>query len=182
MRMNVGGRMAANIYLIGFMGAGKSTIGKMLAQKLNRDFFDTDTLIEQKTGKTISDIFLRHGETHFRNLESETIAEIAAKNGAVVALGGGAVLRDDNWKKLKSSGVSVYLKWEVASLVTRIMEDESRPLLEPLAGKDREAEIKRLLRSRISLYEKADIVLDCQPDMIPAEVAERLSQILREEI
>ena len=123
-----------NIYLIGFMGAGKSTVGRDLAARLGRPFCDTDKLIEKRAGLTIPEIFDALGEDGFRRLEAEVIREVAEEEGLVVALGGGAPLQDGNWYRLKESGVTVYLREAPEALHARLSKSEGRPLLAGYAG------------------------------------------------
>ncbi|MFQ5706783.1 MAG: shikimate kinase [bacterium] len=168
-----------NIFLIGFMGAGKTTIGRVLAQKLSRTFVDTDALIEEKAGKSIPEIFTERGEGYFRDLESEVIEAVAASQNYVVALGGGTVLRDANWQKIRRSGATVYLKWKLPTLLPRIVNDRNRPLLRVGSGVDSNLEkIERLFLQRSPLYERAEIVLNCQNNLEPAIVADKIVERL----
>ncbi|MGB3729646.1 MAG: shikimate kinase, partial [Thermodesulfobacteriota bacterium] len=90
-----------NIFLVGFMGAGKSTVGKILADKIGYGYYDADKFIEEQAGTTITQIFAEHGEPYFRDLESESLETLAAKEKLVVATGGGVVQRDKNWDAMK---------------------------------------------------------------------------------
>lgn len=168
-----------NIYLIGFMGAGKSTIGELLAKKLNRKFFDTDDLIIKELGISISQIFLERGELYFRDFESNMIKNVAKNIQAVIALGGGAILRQENWKVIKSSGVSIYLKWNIQTLLARILGDQERPLVKQKIGPSGKNEIERLLVEREPFYERADIILDCDK-MEPAQIVNKIISALQE--
>lgn len=165
--------MMRNIYLIGFMGVGKSTVGKILAERLKRDFYDTDELIEACAGCSIPEIFARWGEPRFRELEEEAVAEVANRNGLVVALGGGAPLREENWRLISRSGVTVYLKEAEEVLFFRLMEDSGRPLLASLKGSERLARIRELLSAREPYYLRSDIVVECR-GRPPREIAEEI--------
>ncbi|MEL7562713.1 shikimate kinase [Dehalogenimonas sp. 4OHTPN] len=145
--------MNRNIALIGFMGSGKSTAGQRLARRLGREFIELDQLIEQRAGKTIPEIFKEMGESGFRDLEEAVIEEVSrsAKN-AVIALGGGAVLRPFNVERLKTSATLVYLETEVEVLQDRLARSRKRPLLD---RPDRDRIIEELHEARRSLYETA---------------------------
>ena len=151
--------LPSNIYLIGLMGSGKSTVGRPLAQALQREFIDLDTLIEQQTGQSIREIFARHGENFFRDLESACLGEIAKYHQRVVALGGGAILRERNRDLIKSSGFSIYLKVSPEILMERLGDCSERPLHQ---GLDEQANLERLgelLQERQSFYEQADLIV-----------------------
>jgi shikimate kinase len=118
-----------NIALYGFMGVGKSTVGKKLAEKLGYTFIDMDSEIEKQTGKTIKEIFQINGEPRFRHLESEMIKDLTKKDRLVIACGGGAIANEDNAKRLKASSRMVYLTASVNEIVSRTRGDGTRPLL-----------------------------------------------------
>ena len=113
----------SNIVLIGMPGCGKTMIGKMIASLTGREFFDTDDIIGNKAGMTIPDIFKSKGENHFRDLESEVVADIGKLSGKVISVGGGAVLREENRKNLRQNGVAVFISRDLEKL-----ETEGRPL------------------------------------------------------
>ncbi|MFQ6677596.1 MAG: shikimate kinase [Fidelibacterota bacterium] len=121
--MNVG-----NIYLIGMMGSGKTTVGKLLADKLQTAFIDLDEMIETNTQKTVRDIFEQNGELHFRKLESETLVNVNQKN-SVVACGGGIVLKKSNRSFMRLTGKVVFLNSSIDELVNRLKTAPDRPLL-----------------------------------------------------
>jgi shikimate kinase len=151
--------MKNNIALIGFMGAGKTVTGRALASELEMDFVDLDDVIEEKTGKTISDIFSGQGELAFRDLETEALNDACAKQYTVIACGGGVVMRKENIAMLNRSALVVYLWAETSTLLQRISASQGkRPLLDV---EDPAAAIDEILRSRITFYEKtADITVD----------------------
>ena len=118
-----------NIYLIGFMGSGKSTVSKVLAEKLSWELIDTDEYIENKTEKSIRDIFADEGEEGFRNTETECIRDISLLDGKVVSCGGGAVLRSENVKLMKESGIVVLLGAAPETIFERVKHSTDRPIL-----------------------------------------------------
>ncbi len=142
-----------NIVLIGFMGTGKSAVGKRLARALHFRFVDTDGLIEQKTGKTISDIFEQEGEGAFRALEEEVIREVTQQEQQVISTGGGAVLNRNNIDRLGQNGILVWLRASPETILRRAQRrPEKRPLLKV---SDPQREIERLLQERIPYYQQA---------------------------
>lgn len=171
-----------NIYLIGFMGTGKSTVGRDLAARLGRPFCDTDELIEKKAGLAIPEIFVALGEDGFRRLEAEVIREVAEKEGLVVALGGGAPFLEENWRLIKSCGTTVYLREEPEELSRRLEGDGGRPLLSGYKGKERLRRIRELLAFREPRYMEADLVVECRgrpPEEIADEILARLKECTR---
>ncbi|MGB0846760.1 MAG: shikimate kinase [Thiolinea sp.] len=149
--------MQKNIVLVGMMGAGKSTIGRQLARRCKLDFYDSDRLIEERTGVSISTIFEIEGEDGFREREQQTIAELSEMEGIVLATGGGSVLRAENRACLKLAGPVIYLRASAEQLYSRIRHDKERPLMQtanPLQT------LRELLKAREKNYmEVADIVL-----------------------
>jgi shikimate kinase len=147
-----------NIILIGPMGAGKTTIGRHIAQVLNFDFYDSDKEIEERTGASIPLIFELEGEEGFRKREQDVIKELVQKKCIVLATGGGVVLRENNRQLLKRSGVVVYLHAEVGQLLERTSMDKNRPLLQTA---DPKAKLKKIMCEREPFYrELADIILE----------------------
>ncbi len=151
--------MKTSIALIGFMGTGKTTVGKLLAGKLIKEFVEFDAEIEKKAGKTIAEIFRESGEEYFRQLEIKEVKEVAGKKNLVIACGGGIVLKAENIFRLKQECVIVCLSAAPDIILQRISGDKNtRPLLD-VAG--REKQIKELLQYRWPLYQKAaDIMID----------------------
>lgn len=145
--------MKTSIALIGFMGVGKSVVGKMLAKELGKEFIELDSEIEKKTGKTILDIFHDKGEEYFRGLEAEAVKRIAGKKNTVLACGGGVVLNKENIFRLKREYVIVCLMANPDEILKRVSENKNtRPLL---AVADKEKRIRELLEYRRPLYEQA---------------------------
>jgi shikimate dehydrogenase len=167
-----------SIALIGFMGAGKSLIGKALAKKLEKTFLDTDALIEKKAGKTIARIFEENGEPAFRQIEREVIDGISNAGGQVIACGGGVVLNLSNVQALKNNAVVIYLRASPSAIHKRVSTGRNkRPLL---AGKDGMQKIEALLGARLPLYESAaDMLIDTSRTGIES-CAEEIIERLRE--
>ena len=163
-----------NIYIMGFMGCGKSSAGKRLAQHLNWDFLDTDEWIVREAGQSISEIFETRGELGFRQLERECISQISKLRNFVISLGGGSVLDPINWARLTHSGVTVTLEYPAEVIASRLAEDGSRPLLNGLKGRKRLRRIKDLLMQRKRFYRKADLVLTFDRDVPIEKVVEDL--------
>lgn len=150
--------MTSNVYLIGPMAVGKTTIGKQLARRLQLEFFDSDQEIEKRTGASISLIFDIEGEPGFRDREEQMIAELTTMEGIVLATGGGVVLREANRKALRKNGVVIYLRASIDSQLERTKSSRHRPLLE--TG-DRRAALESLMETREPLYrQEADIIID----------------------
>lgn len=137
------------IYLCGFMGCGKSTVGRILAKKLGAEFYDLDSYIEKKAGMRISEIFEKHGEEHFRSLESQAIEEFQKKKG-VVATGGGAMLSEKNAQTANKNGIVVFIDTAFEICYDRIKGDESRPI----AFNSTEDELFDRYDARYPLYKK----------------------------
>ncbi len=141
----------SNIFLVGLMGSGKTTIGRALAKRLGLRFVDADHEIESRTGASIPLIFEIEGEASFRQREADVIRDLTAQQGIVLATGGGAVLNADSRRYLHERGVVVYLRASVASLVQRTSHDRNRPLLQTA---DPKAKIEALARERGPLYQE----------------------------
>jgi shikimate dehydrogenase len=158
-----------NIVLIGMRGSGKTAVGRILAQKLGREFIEMDKLIVQRAGLSISEIVAQHGWERFRELEAEVTTEVAERDNIVNATGGGVVVREQNIVKLKQNGLLVWLTASVNSLSKRIGEDDSRPLLK---GKTQRQDLEITLAERQPLYRKAvDITIDTE-NKTPEAIAE----------
>jgi shikimate kinase len=147
-----------NVYLVGLMGAGKTTIGRSLARQLDLEFIDTDREIEARTGVSIPTVFEIEGEEGFRKREAQVIADLSRLSGRVVATGGGVVLRAENRANLRASGFVVYLNVPPYTLWERTRHDRNRPLLQV---DDPLLKLKELYSQRDPLYhEVADLVVD----------------------
>jgi shikimate kinase len=155
-----------NIYLVGMMGAGKSTVGKLLADRLTYGFIDTDTTIEQVVGQKVSDIFQSVGEVEFRQIESQILAEISAYTKLVVATGGGIVVKRENWSHLQQ-GLVIWLDVPIEVLEQRVAQDtqNERPLKEKL---------KELLAARHDRYAAADLRIEISPTDTPDPIVDRI--------
>ena len=148
-----------NIFLIGLMGTGKTTVGRQLARKLKMNFYDSDRVIEDRTGVDIPLIFEKEGEAGFRKREVDIIDELTQRQGIILATGGGAVLDAENRNHLINRGTVFYLKSNLNTLIERTSKDKSRPLLQ--ADEPVEIILKRLLEERGPLYEEtADYIIE----------------------
>ncbi|MEO1393178.1 MAG: shikimate kinase [Cyanobacteria bacterium J06634_5] len=142
-----------NLYIVGMMGAGKTTIGRKLSNRLGYRFVDTDALIEQAAGGPITDFFAEKGEAAFRELESQVLSQVSAHTSLVVATGGGIVTWPMNWSYLRH-GVVIWLDVPIPVLISRLSGDTSRPLLQ---GTDLTGKLETLMRDRGELYAQADL-------------------------
>jgi shikimate kinase len=153
-----GMKRAGNLYLVGLMGAGKTTVGRLLARRLKLRFLDSDHEIERRCGVKVPVIFEIEGEAGFRSRESQAIAELTALEGIVLATGGGVVISGENRRLLAASGTVVYLCARPEDLYDRVRHDRNRPLL---ATPDRVARLRELYAERDPLYRAiADLVVD----------------------
>lgn len=168
----------ANLYLIGMMGAGKSTLGQVMAEKLGYRFCDTDTVIEQAAQQPIPEIFASAGEAEFRALESQVLSQLSPYMRLVIATGGGIVLNQENWWHLRQ-GVVVWIDVPVEELVRRLQGDTSRPLLQ---RPDWPTHLANLLNDRQARYDQADIHLTVQSGETTADISDRLVDRLRDRI
>lgn len=167
-----------NIFLVGPMGAGKTTVGKELARALAMTFVDSDHEIERRTGAKIPLIFELEGEAGFRARERQAIDELTQGQNIVLATGGGAVLDPDNRRHLRERGVVVYLRGSVDQLIKRTAKDRNRPLLQTA---DPHAKLTELLRQRGPLYEEvASIMLDTDTHA-PKSLVKKLLALLRKQ-
>jgi shikimate kinase len=150
--------MSSNIFLVGPMGAGKTTVGRQLAKALKMQFFDSDHEIEQRTGVSIPLIFDIEGEAGFREREKKMIDELTQKSNVVLATGGGVVLNPENRQHLATRGTVIYLKAKVTQLFKRTAKDRNRPLLQ---NDDPKGKLQQLMEARQPLYlEVADFALE----------------------
>ncbi|MCX8031254.1 MAG: shikimate kinase [Thermodesulfovibrionales bacterium] len=163
-----------NIVLIGFMGTGKSAIGKILAEKLSFHFYDIDKIIEEEQKMSINEIFKKYGETVFRDIEADIILRLSKLEKAVIATGGGAVLRDTNVINLREKGLLVCLTASAETIYERLKNHTDRPLLQV---KNPFEKIKELLNLREQFYKKADITINTENktlEQIAGEILEKI--------
>jgi shikimate kinase len=167
-----------NVFLVGMMGAGKTTAGRLMARRLKREFLDTDHEIERRCGVKVPVIFEFEGEAGFRQREAVVIAELTAREDVVLATGGGAVLDEANRRHLAARGTVVYLHAPPPALYERVRQDRNRPLL---ASADPQARLQELYAVRDPLYrEIADIVVDTGRQSVQ-NLARQLLARLKEE-
>jgi len=162
------------VVLVGFMGSGKSSVGREIANKTGAGFVDMDIWIEKKEGRTIRDIFSNDGEAAFRSIEKAALEEILIVKGQVVAAGGGAFLDRESQKLMKAYAPVVYLEVKAETVLRRLAGDERRPLLQE---KDRDAVAQSLLDRRIPEYSRADYAVSTDGFSVP-EIAGRIIDFL----
>ena len=149
---------AGNIFLVGMMGAGKTTVARILAGRLNRTFIDSDQELEARCGVKVPVIFEIEGEAGFRAREATLVDELTSRSGIILATGGGAVLREENRQRLAARGVVIYLRAQPHDLFMRTRHDKNRPLL---ATPDPQKRLEELFHQRDPFYrEAADLVID----------------------
>jgi shikimate kinase len=167
-----------NIVLIGFMGAGKTETGKLLAKKLKMTYIDTDDIIEKEQGMTINEIFAKKGEESFRDMETRLLDELAGHEGHVISTGGGIILRPGNVKKMKSLGVLVLLWADPDTVYERVKGAGTRPLLNVA---DPKGKIREILEVREPIYKGvADLEVDTSR-VSPEEASCKIVKFLKEE-
>ena len=165
-----------NIYLIGMMGSGKTTIGRHLAGELNYRFLDTDRMIEAIAKKPITEIFQQSGERYFRELETKVLAELSVYTRSVISTGGGIIQQQINWSYLHH-GLIVWLDVDLEILKKRLAEDQTRPLADKLES---------LLETRRPLYAQADIRIAIEqeqtPQKITSQIIETIPTVLKSQV
>jgi len=168
-----------NVYLIGMMGVGKTTVGQRLAKELGYRFVDTDVLIEQVAGQTINQIFADRGEDEFRQLEAQVLSEVSAYTNLTVATGGGIVLKQMNWSYLHQ-GLLIWLDAPVELLIQRLQDDTTRPLLQTT---DPTAALQNLLDKRRLMYAEADLHIPISasdtPEFITSRIVAAIPSVLK---
>lgn len=169
--------MRENVILIGFMGVGKTSLGKLLASKLGRGFVDLDEKIEHDAGLTIPEIFEKHGEKYFRELEKAAVQEVSTRRNIVIATGGGTVKDAENLQLLKNCGVLVCLTTDPEEILRRTARQGERPVLDG-GGNERLETIKKLLAEREQFYSQADFNIDTT-DWSPLQIVNRICEILK---
>lgn len=166
-----------NIVLIGMRGSGKTTVGKILARKLNRELVEMDELITRKAGLTIPEIVAKCGWSKFRDVEEEVTDEVAKRDNIILSAAGGVVTREKNVKELRKNGILVWLKASIDTLLERIGEDPGRPPF--VNGRTQREDIEITLNERMPLYQKAaDLVVDTE-NKTPEELAEAITKSLK---
>lgn len=164
-----------NIVLIGFMGTGKSTVGKRLAQSLDWDFIDTDLEVSEVTGMSITEIFRRYGETRFRSEERLVVQRVSQQDQLVIATGGGTVVNPLNWEDLARNGILIGLHASLEEIINRVGSKNDRPLL-----KGSTEELEKLWSERQVFYDKADFTVDTTRkdiDTVASEILEVLGRM-----
>lgn len=145
------------VVLVGMMGSGKTHVGGKLASKLELPFFDSDKIVEEKAGCSVSEIFEKFGEDKFRAAEKRAVLETILAGGCVLATGGGAVLDDETRSAIRDSAISIWLKTDIAESLRRMEKNDDRPLLK---GDDREKILRDLMEKRAPYYAQADIQIE----------------------
>ena len=164
------------IVLVGLMGAGKTSVGRRLAEKLGIPFVDADHEIERAAGKTIKDIFAEHGEPYFREGERRVIQRLIGDGAQVLATGGGAYMNDETRARIQEHGISVWLKASLPLLMKRVSKRQDRPLLQ---AEDPEAVMRGLMEKRYPVYALADVTVesrDVQHGQMVNDVIRALAQ------
>ena len=157
-----------NIYLIGMMGSGKTTVGKEIARQLNYRFCDTDQTIEAIARKPITEIFREQGEPYFRELETKVLAELSTYTRSVVSTGGGIIGEQMNWSYLQQ-GLVIWLDVELEILKKRLASDETRPLADKLES---------LIQTRRPLYRQADLAIAVEADQSPIQISAKIIETI----
>lgn len=170
------------IFLTGFMGSGKSTIGPILANTLGYEYIDVDHLIEERTKKEIAEIFRTEGEQAFRILERTTLRELIELDRSVISLGGGTVTNEENYQLVSQSGILIYLKISPGEILQRVQHRSDRPMLKdaqgnPLQGQALEQRIIELLSRREPYYSRADIIIQADNMRVGMTVDEIMKSI-----
>ena len=168
--------MKNNIVLIGMMGSGKTTVAKELSKLIPEySLADIDEEIEKSTGKKISDIFLKYGEAHFRNLEKDKIEKISQQQNQIISLGGGAFENEENRTMLLNSSITIYLKTSPQEIFSRVKNEFHRPLLQKNCTTER---ITELIKKREPNYLKADIIITTD-NKKPEDIAQEILGVIK---
>jgi shikimate kinase len=166
-----------NLVLVGYRGTGKTSVGRLLAAELHRPFLDSDERVKAAAGKSVQEMVAEKGWDFFRREEKRIIAELSGEDGCVVALGGGAVMEEENVRNLRERGLFIWLTAGAETIAGRLNRDagnrEQRP---SLTGKDPDEEIKSLLKAREPFYAK---IADCRIDTSERSIAEVAAEVLR---
>ena len=164
-----------NLFLIGFMGCGKSTLARLLAEENGIELVEMDETIEAEAGVSINEIFAAHGEAYFRDLETALVKRIAKNGGTVVSCGGGAVLREENVAAMKENGRVIYLSATSETIYERVHDKTNRPLLN---GNMNVEYISQLMQKRVALYEAAADEILCVDGKSKQENLKALQELL----
>ncbi len=164
-----------NIVLVGFMGTGKTSVGKRVAERLNLEFVDMDDVIVERAGKSIPDIFADDGEPHFRSLERQVVVDLSGERGRVIATGGGVVTNPDNIRDFSREGLVICLSATAEAILARVEHDTNRPLL---YTDDKLGKITLLLASRQALYDAIPNQIDTSSLSLD-EVVEHIINLYR---
>ena len=164
-----------NLFLIGFMGCGKSTLARLLAEENGIELVEMDETIEAEAGVSINEIFAAHGEAYFRDLETALVKRIAKNGGTVVSCGGGAVLREENVAAMKENGRIIYLSATPETIYERVHDKTNRPLLN---GNMNVEYISQLMQKRVALYEAAADEILCVDGKSKQENLKALQELL----
>ena len=167
------GSLPPIVFLVGFMGAGKTTVGEVLARRIGYEFFDLDQIIENQTGRVVREIFQQDGEAEFRRLERIAVQSSAQMTKAVIALGGGAFISAENRAVISNAGATVWLDCPLRVCLQRLAGDQSRPLLRS------DVEMIRLLEQRRPFYQKADFTVqaEAEPDQVAGAILDLLVKL-----
>ncbi len=166
-------KLNKNLILIGFMGVGKSSLGRLLAKKLNLKFFDTDFILEKKTKMKVFEIFNKKGEPYFRNLERKVVLNLLNKKNSVISLGGGA-FNEKVRKVAQKNCVTIWLNWSAKTLIDRIKKNNKRPVASNLSNN----QLKDLLINRSKIYSKANYKIECE-NMAKTEIIDKIVHSLK---
>jgi len=167
--------MRRNIIITGFMGTGKSVVAKELARKLKMEFIDTDRIVEERQGLTISDIFARYGENYFREQENKLVKELSEKENMVIATGGGTLLSSDNTRILNQKGKIICLYADSQIIYNRVKRKNDRPLLN---GENILDKISHLLKERKKIYDNIKWKIDTT-NFTTQEVVDKIINLLK---
>lgn len=171
--------LRAPVFLTGFMATGKSKLGRLLARLMNCRFVDTDDLIQDRAGRTISEIFEVDGEEHFRRLEYESVVEVARQKDLVVALGGGAVTQERVRDAIRDAGgILVCIAADVDTILERVSRKETRPMLAGLDLSQKRQKIVSMLAERAPYYALADVTFRSAAELAPEDSAQQLLDLL----
>ena len=169
----------ARVFLIGFMGVGKTTLGRRVAEVLGYDFVDLDQAIEDHAGRSVSDLFTEEGEVGFRTRETEQLDRLLLRNNVVIATGGGTPTLRGAMESMKESGIVIWLRASVATILSRTADCTDRPLLEGLDPVERGRKVETMMNLREPIYSRADFTIDTDsqdPGLLADAIYSRLQR------